>query len=122
LFFDALTCVGELDVGELPPKRSPSNGLPSPASWKRLKPEAYRRWMVIRPGVVAKAEELGISPEILISPASLKSLVWTMDETDEDSWVEHLTQVNVRPWQRDIVVTLIAGLSKETETAKASSD
>ena len=93
-----------LDPGEPPPQRS----------WKRSSPEAADRLAAIRTHVVAKAVDLGIGPEVLISPAAVRRIAWRPPAVPTREIIDDLlAQQSARDWQRELVVPLVvAGLTQ----------
>lgn len=74
------------------------DGLPDVRNWKNQNPEAARRWDIVRPTVLARAEEIGIRQEVLLKPAIQRDLAWTGWNT-VDQMVEVLYRSGARPWQ-----------------------
>ena len=94
---------------QLPGPAPKSNNPPPPKAWPDKFPEAAARWDVIRPAVVAKSEELGIAPEVLISPELIRRVCWDPEKNLSDAetlrqWFE--TQ-GARPWQAQIAADCV---------------
>lgn len=84
------------------PKRAPADGaIPPPKAWPQRNPDAAARWDVVRPAVVAVAEELGIQPEVLISPEIIRRLCWEGFEMQQsaDAVERMLSVTTARSWQ-----------------------
>lgn len=90
----------------LPPRR-PVSSDPYPATreWHRASPAGAERWAVVRPAVIARAEELGIRQDVLLKPALQKQLAWTGWE--DSSVAQVLTTLGARPWQVEQVAPAI---------------
>ncbi|SDO76063.1 ribonuclease D [Microbacterium sp. ru370.1] len=102
---------------DLPPDRVPSDTLPPPRAWADRNPEADRRLKAARPAVEARAEELRMPTENLLTPETLRRLSWA---PPADLTVENvsaaLTELGARPWQIDqtaqvIVDSFVASLN-----------
>ncbi|MCL1923124.1 MAG: hypothetical protein FWG15_04570 [Propionibacteriaceae bacterium] len=106
-FYDALDRVEELSTDELPSRRRLSTDIPPPSTWMRKKPQAAKLWGELRPTIKTRSEELGVAMEILITSAILKTFLWNLTTTDEESVRSQLMHLHVRPWQCDIVVPIL---------------
>jgi ribonuclease D len=104
-WWQAISESASLDI-DLGPK--PLNGgIPSHRSWEKRFPEAHQRLEVIRPLVAAKAEELGLPIENLLTPDYLRRVCFA-PESDIASQLEVL---GARSWQIEICTPIIqAGL------------
>ncbi|MBR5951406.1 MAG: HRDC domain-containing protein [Actinomycetaceae bacterium] len=78
----------------------------SPARWETLAPERAERWALVRPAVIARAEELGIRQDILLKPLIQKQLAWQGWKSINDI-PEILANLGARPWQIENVVPAI---------------
>ncbi len=103
----ALERVAELTPSEYPPTRAASKGPGSPRNWANKNPEAFARWQRVRAAVVEASESLNVPAENLIAPDAIRHLCFSPPTTDLDSY---LADIEVRPWQRSLVVPLIAEL------------
>jgi ribonuclease D len=94
---------------ELPPDRVPSDTLPPPRAWADRNPEADARLRAVRPVVEARAEELGMPTENLLTPESLRRLAWAppLEITSEEIALA-LRELGARPWQIEQTAQLIA--------------
>jgi ribonuclease D len=109
-FVDLIDEIDQLQEKDLPPRKVEQPVKNSPGSWARKKPAALQRWKVLRPGLVDCASQWGVAPEILLSPAALKAVAWEPLGLDGPSVDRQFESLMVRPWQREIVVPLVAGL------------
>ncbi len=87
------------------PAKTLANDMPQqPRSWQHRYPEAYARWMAVRPLVNDLAQGLDVPAENLLSPEPLRRLAWEPPATtDEASVSAFLAGYSVRPWQREAV-------------------
>lgn len=110
-WLDALERVNALSREELPPLKQPSEGPPPPRTWANRFPEAAQRWDKVRPATVALAEKLNLPVENLIAPDAVRRLCFTPPQpADEASVDAFLAELEVRPWQRELVVPLVTPL------------
>jgi ribonuclease D len=59
--------------------------------------------------LIARAEELDVPVENLLSPDHLRRLLWdSPDQTDPTEVEARLAQLGTRAWQRELVVPVIA--------------
>ena len=96
-----------------PQRHRPRVPIPkSVRSWKQVNPQAALHWEKICPAIDELACDLGIERSLLISPAAFKDFVWNFDRlNDRTSQEEHLQRLDVRPWQRDLLIETIASIS-----------
>lgn len=85
---------------ELPARNLAVNGPPPIRSWEAKDPQAFARWSVVRPAVIALAEDLGLPVENLIAPDALRRILWDPPVSD---WETALRAVGARPWQIKLV-------------------
>jgi ribonuclease D len=79
------------------------NGIPNHKSWEKRFPQAHQRLEVVRPLVVAKAQELGLPVENLLTPDTLRRVVFEPDADLE----RQLLDLGARSWQVEITLPLI---------------
>ena len=101
---------------ELPAMKLPVTGPPAPRNWEVRNPQAWRRLEFARAELSAVAEKLSLPVENLMTPDTIRRVLWTPPET-----IVELNQVlsdySARPWQIKIVSpileTAIWNLGKE---------
>ena len=94
---------------ELPPVRPKGEGIPQPRMWADKNPEADARLKAARPAVTAKAEELDLPVENLLTPDFLRRVAWSPPEpADAPGIGAALGALGARPWQIDATAQLIA--------------
>lgn len=104
----ALERVAEMPNAELPTARIQTDGPGAPRTWANKYPEAYARWQRIRPAIVELSEKWLVPAENLIAPDAVRKLCFEPPAAaDLDEFLAHL---DVRPWQRELVVGVIAPL------------
>jgi ribonuclease D len=80
------------------------NHLPNHRSWERRFPEAHLRLSTLRPIVLAKAQELEIAPEILLSPDALRRVCFK----PEADLALQLKTLGARDWQIELLAPELA--------------
>ncbi|TFV82137.1 ribonuclease D [Microbacterium sp. dk485] len=97
------------EATELPPDRVPSDSLPPPRAWADRNPQADARLRAARPVVEARAQELGMPTENLLTPEVLRRVAWAPPvEITADSIGEALHELGARPWQIEQTAQSIA--------------
>lgn len=109
-FCAGIEAAGAMAPSELPPLRAARHGVPAPGLWARKNPEAAERWGLVRPAIKALAEDHHLPVENLIAPRPLRALLWEPAGTDPESLDGQLADLDVRQWQRDLVVPVISDL------------
>lgn len=104
-----------LPAEELPALKLPVTGPPAPRNWEARNPQAWKRLEFARSQLSAIAEKLGLPIENLMTPETIRKVLWTPPESP-DELRRTLSEFNARPWQVDIVFpileTAIWGLAK----------
>ncbi|BAJ76444.1 ribonuclease D [Microbacterium testaceum StLB037] len=94
---------------DLPPDRVPSDTLPPPRAWVDRNPEADRRLKAARPAVEARAAELSMPTENLLTPETLRRVAWAPPaEVTVETIGAALSGLGARPWQIDQTAQVIA--------------
>lgn len=107
----ALERVSAMSRAQLPSARVPTDGPPPPRSWERRHPEAFARWNRVRPATQEMAEKLSMAPENLIAPDALKRITFEPPSPLESQALDaRLAELQVRPWQRELLVPLLQDL------------
>lgn len=85
---------------DLPADRVPSDALPPPRAWADRNPEADARLRSARPAVEARAEELGMPTENLLTPEMLRRVAWAPPvEGTAEAIAVALRELGAREWQ-----------------------
>ncbi|WP_343046277.1 HRDC domain-containing protein [Psychromicrobium silvestre] len=93
---------------ELPPQHLPSNSPPPPRAWAEKDPEAAARLATARPRLAAKAGELNLPLENLLTPDFLRRLCWRPPEFFElESIASALADLGARGWQIKLVTPIL---------------
>jgi len=108
-WFDLLLRTQQLPESELPVIRTPTVGLPPVKLWKDRNPLGNARLSHARAAVIARAAELEIPVENLISPETIRQLVWkNPPESNLESYIQELlSQHGARSWQVDQITPVL---------------
>jgi ribonuclease D len=97
---------------EPPDAQEPSNGPPPASRWARRKPEAAARLEAARTALAEVAQRVSVPTENLVTPEAVRRLCWDWQapaDGDTAAAVEtYLREAEVRPWQRELVVPVLA--------------
>ena len=107
------------------PKRKVSEGtIPQPRNWPQRNPQAAERWDLVRPAVVARAEEIGLAPEVLVSPEIIRVLCWSGFERDDntETIAARLLAQGSRHWQAGQLASAIAAALKVEPPAELAAE
>lgn len=91
---------------ELPTTKPPLVGPPNPKSWQNRNPLAWTRLEYCRAQISALSEKLAIPAENLISPDSLRRILWE-PPTDASALASRLEALLVRPWQQELLTPIL---------------
>ncbi|AKT51992.1 HRDC domain-containing protein [Arsenicicoccus sp. oral taxon 190] len=99
---------------DLPPQHLPADGPPPQRAWADKDPVAAARLVRVKELVTGLSESLQIPAENLLTPDSLRRVVWAppLDES-VDGFREILLDLGARPWQTELVAPLLAETAAE---------
>ena len=95
-----------LPEDELPALKLPVTGPPAPRNWEARNPQAWRRLEFARAQMSALAEKLELPVENLMTPETIRRVLWTPPESVEELR-QKLSDYNARPWQIEIVLPIL---------------
>jgi ribonuclease D len=95
-----------LPDAELPALKLPVTGPPAPRNWEVRNPQAWRRLEFARAQLAVTAEKLGLPVENLMTPDTIRRVLWTPPETAE-ALRQVLSDHNAREWQIEIVFPIL---------------
>jgi ribonuclease D len=107
-FAAVLREVAEMPEADLPARTPRTDGPPPPRAWADRDPVAARRLVLARETMSALAEEHGMPLENLLTPDSLRRVLWAPPATREpqelaEAVAEALAAMGARPWQVGLV-------------------
>ncbi|RNI18396.1 HRDC domain-containing protein [Flexivirga caeni] len=107
-WLDAIARVGSMRQEQLPPATVPSDAPPPQRAWSDRNPKAAARLGFVRDGLTVFAEQHQVPLENLLTPDTLRRVLWTPPEPFNDKTIRHqLASLGARPWQIDIVTPLL---------------
>lgn len=125
----AIRTAAEMDDSELPARSPRGDGPPLPRAWAEKDPVAARRLTIARDAMAAKATELELPVENLLTPDYLRRTLWTPPKTRDPEALgpavaTQLAGYGARPWQVEIAGPIItdAILAGDVEPVEDQSD
>ena len=107
-WFRAIDKARHLTEAALPPASLPPEGPPPVRAWGERDPLAAARLTAARTSVAARAAELSMPTENLLSPDALRRVVWSPPEPVTDVSVgAALRALGARPWQVELTAPLV---------------
>ncbi len=92
----------------LPERQSrPKDAMPAPRAWAQKRPEADARLKTAKPAVAARAQQLSLPTENLLTPAILRRVAWEPAGDSEAAIAEQLRALGARNWQCAITAPVI---------------
>jgi ribonuclease D len=93
-----------------PQAQEPSNGPPPASRWARRKPEAAARLEAVRTGLAELSQRVSVPTENLVSPDVVRRLCWDWQPVENITAAvdDFLREAQVRSWQRELVVPVLA--------------
>lgn len=114
LWLAAVRRAMDLPDADLPPRRTPSVGLPPVSRWEQRNPEAAARAGAVRPLVAEIADLHTLPAENLLSPELVRQLCWDgVDPPTADAVDARLADGHAREWQRELCAGPIAVTLRE---------
>lgn len=102
---------------EAPEANEAQSGPPPAARWAKRKPEAAARLEAARAGLAELSERVSVPAENLITPEVVRRLCWDWRAVGDVATAvsEFLVEANVRPWQRELTVPVLAKALSATD-------
>ncbi len=125
----AIQRAATMDDDDLPARALRTDGPPVPRAWAERDPVAAERLVLARDGLAQLSEEHGVPVENLLTPDSVRRLLWSPPEdADEASVAARLADYGARPWQIELVGPVLVhaiadagpALARRTAAARAS--
>ena len=92
----------------LPERQSrPKDAIPAPRAWAQKRREADARLKTAKPAVAARAQQLSLPTENLLTPAILRRVAWEPAGDGEAAIAEQLRALGARNWQCAITAPVI---------------
>jgi ribonuclease D len=97
---EALRTARELPEDQLPARSPRAEGPPTPRAWAERDPAAAARLVAAREVIIGLADEHGLPAENLLSPDSVRRLMWSPpDPADAEAVAARLREYGAREWQ-----------------------
>ncbi len=106
IWIEATIRAHALPEDQLPPVKLPATGTPAPRNWEARNPQAWRRLEYARAKLISTAAELDLPVENLMTPESIRKVLWAPPETT-DLMRSELSSYGARPWQIDFVAPIL---------------
>ncbi len=115
-WLEALERAGAMPEDELPVRAPRTDGPPTPRAWAERDPVAAARLTLARERISALSEELGLPAENLVSPDTVRRVLWTPPEPEAAAVAAQLTAYGARPWQVERVTPLLVDAIAHAES------
>ncbi|EOM75846.1 ribonuclease D [Rhodococcus rhodnii] len=113
VWLTALEQARGLGDAELPSRSPRTVGPPAASRWARVDPEAADRLASVRAGLNALSEKVTVPVENLAHPELVRRIVWDWRGGTAADLDAALDAGGARPWQRDLVVPVLAAALAE---------
>lgn len=116
----AIDEAASLPETELPLLHLPTEGPPQTRVWASKNPEAAGRLARVREALTARAAELDLPVENLLTPEHVRRLAWSPPDDPTPAAVDAvLVAAGARPWQRQQTVDLLVAAFTEAAPSEA---
>ncbi|NLG20136.1 MAG: ribonuclease D [Actinomycetales bacterium] len=117
-WLEAIRHAATLSEDDLPDLARRTDAPPPARAWADRDPVAAARLAKAREGMTELSERVNVPVENLLTPETLRRVLWTPPETfDAESVDAVLTGHGARPWQRDLVTPLVVDALQATPVA-----
>jgi ribonuclease D len=118
----AIRQAAEMPESELPARSPRGDGPPLPRAWAEKDPVAARRLTLARDAMSARAEELEVPVENVLTPDYLRRTLWTPPSTRDAARLgpavaDMLASYGARPWQIEIALPILVDAILAAEEA-----
>ncbi|AWB84140.1 HRDC domain-containing protein [Corynebacterium liangguodongii] len=110
-WFDVVSQAYSTPREQWPLPHDPPPGPPSKSAWQRHHPQSWERLVAVREALASHAARLDIAPEVLLTPAVLRQVVWELSThqlSETDTVARALSHAGAREWQVAAVAPTIA--------------
>jgi ribonuclease D len=120
----ALQAAANLPEDELPSRVTHGDGPPAPRTWADKDPVAARRLELARAAVSALAEEHSVPLENLLTPDTLRRVMWSPPSTRDavdllEAVIDQLRALGARSWQIGLTAPALSRAILDAETSSA---
>jgi ribonuclease D len=107
-WLDALKRARDLSEEELPVRAPRTDGPPAPRSWAERDPVAAERLVLAREGMTQLSEEHQVPAENLLSPDTVRRVMWEPAGSDVATLAAQLRGLGAREWQIELTAPMLA--------------
>ncbi len=104
---EALTRAREMREEDLPVRAPRTDGPPTPRAWAERDPVAAERLALARDGMNRQSEELRVPAENLLSPDTVRRVMWEPAGTDVEAIRTQLRGLGARDWQVELTAPML---------------
>ncbi len=120
-WLEALTRARDLDEEELPVRAPRTDGPPTPRAWAERDPIAAERLTLARDGMAHLSEDHQIPAENLLSPDTVRRVMWEPAGSDAAAVGTQLRELGAREWQIELTAPmLVDAITSATAAASAA--
>ena len=107
-WLDALKRARELPEDRLPVRAPRTDGPPAPRAWAERDPVAAERLVLARDGMAKLSEKHQVPAENLLSPDTVRRVMWEPAGSDEPAVAGQLRALGAREWQITLCAAMLA--------------
>ncbi|HEX3220937.1 MAG TPA: ribonuclease D [Nocardioides sp.] len=107
-WLDAIERARELPEDDLPVRAPRTDGPPTPRAWAERDPVAAERLVLAREGMSQLSEEHQVPAENLLSPDTVRRVMWEPAGSDVAAISVQLTDLGARAWQVELTAPMLA--------------
>jgi ribonuclease D len=104
---EALDRARALSEDELPVRAPRTDGPPAPRAWAERDPVAAERLVLARDGMAQLSEEHQVPAENLLSPDTVRRVMWEPAGSDLDAIEAQLRELGAREWQIGLTAPML---------------
>ena len=103
----ALARARELPEDDLPVRAPRTDGPPTPRAWAERDPVAAQRLTLARDGMAQLSEQLEVPAENLLTPDTVRRVMWEPAGTDLPALSDQLRALGAREWQIELTAPML---------------
>ena len=103
----ALARARELPEDDLPVRAPRTDGPPTPRAWAERDPIAAQRLTLARDGMAQLSEQLEVPAENLLTPDTVRRVMWEPAGTDLPALSDQLRALGAREWQIELTAPML---------------
>jgi ribonuclease D len=107
-WLEALEHARSLPESALPVRAPRTDGPPVPRAWAERDPVAAERLTLARDGMNRLSEEHDVPAENLLTPDTVRRVMWEPDGADVESVAAQLRRLGAREWQIELAAPMLA--------------